>query len=234
MAWADLNKRQQDYLKAVYDVDQGQELSIKRAGGEGHWNSTPASVWRWMPYNAAGASLLRRVEDMGYRDHGTGSTFAALERRGLVLCRYEPGSLGGPILFVRITKDGRKMVRDALNLKAPKALPPGTLREWHWRALVYAYRAGERGIEEWPRGIGHMTVRRLEEYRVNGQECPLIGYVEVSCEPYVRKRWPGDNGYTTTVRNVLRITPFGLQYYRENWQRYRDLYSKLEAPEPEK
>src|SRR6266699_5146777 len=88
-----------------------------------------------MPYNASGAALLHRIQDAGYRDEATGSKFAALERRGLVICKYEPGSLGGPILFVQITKAGRKMVREALNVKAPKSLPVGTLREWHWRAL---------------------------------------------------------------------------------------------------
>src|SRR5436305_12150072 len=99
VGWADLNKRQQTYLIAVYEVDQAQEAAIKDAAARGQWNSTPASVWRWMPYNASGAALLRKIQDAGYQDQGTGSTFQALERRGLVLCRYEPGSLGGPIMF---------------------------------------------------------------------------------------------------------------------------------------
>jgi hypothetical protein len=30
----------------------------------------------------------------------------------------------------------------------------------------------------------------------------------------------------------LRLTPFGEQYYRENWQRYRNLYLEVDAPEP--
>src|ERR1700730_13788566 len=108
MPRGNLNESQQQYLQAVYEVDQAQEDAIKGLGARGQWNSTPASEWRWMPYNAAGAALLHRIEDAGYRDEGTGSTFAALERRGLVLCKYEPGSLGGPILFVQITKAGRK------------------------------------------------------------------------------------------------------------------------------
>ena len=74
-----------------------------------------------------------------------------------------------------------------------------------------------------------MTVHRLREYRVKGEDRPLIGWVEVPCEPYRRKRWPGDSGYMTDVREVLRITPFGLHYYRENWQCYRDLYPNVEA-----
>ena len=35
-----------------------------------------------MPYNAAGAALLRRIQEVGYRDEGTGSTFAALAVKG--------------------------------------------------------------------------------------------------------------------------------------------------------
>lgn len=40
-SWADLNKRQQKYLQAVYEVDQAQEAAIKGAGARGRWNSTP-------------------------------------------------------------------------------------------------------------------------------------------------------------------------------------------------
>ena len=98
-SWAKLNERQQRYLQAVYEVDRVLETNVKLAGARGRWNSTPASQWRWMPYNAAGAALLHRIQEAGYRDEGTGSTFAALERRGLVLCKYEPGSMS----FVRFS-----------------------------------------------------------------------------------------------------------------------------------
>ncbi len=74
-----LNPRQQTYLTLVYELDQAQEANIKQMGARGEWVSTPASVWRWVPYNAAGAALLRKIEDAGYRDEGTGSTFAALD-----------------------------------------------------------------------------------------------------------------------------------------------------------
>ncbi len=78
-SWSNLNKRQQTYLQAVYIVDQEKEAAIKGEGARGRWNSTPASEWRWMPYNAAGAALLRHIQEAGYRDEGTGSTFAALD-----------------------------------------------------------------------------------------------------------------------------------------------------------
>jgi hypothetical protein len=92
MPWADLNKRQQTYLQAVYEVDQAKEADMKWLGSQGRWTNTPASEWRWMPYNAAGAALLRKIKDAGSVDQGTGSTFEALERRGLVLCKYEPSA----------------------------------------------------------------------------------------------------------------------------------------------
>src|SRR5258708_30113929 len=98
MSWADLNKRQQHYLQAVYEVDQAQEANVKWLGSQGRWNNTPASEWRWLSYNAFGAALLPKVPDPRRRGEGTGSALAALGRRGLVLCQYEPATPGSPIL----------------------------------------------------------------------------------------------------------------------------------------
>jgi hypothetical protein len=53
-SWGDLNQRQQQYLQAVYELDQAKEAAIKGSGARGRWNSTPAFEWRWMPYNASG------------------------------------------------------------------------------------------------------------------------------------------------------------------------------------
>src|SRR5260221_14397904 len=113
MSWADLNKRQQHYLQAVYEVDQAQEANVKWLGSQGRWNNTPASEWRWVPFNGSGAALLRKIQNAGYRGGGTGSKFAAFERGGLVVFKYEPATLGRPILFLQITRAGRKMVSQA-------------------------------------------------------------------------------------------------------------------------
>jgi hypothetical protein len=221
MPWADLNKRQQTYLQAVYEVDQAKEADMKWLGSQGRWTNTPASEWRWMPYNASGAALLRKIKDAGYVDQGTGSTFEALERRGLVLCKYEPGSLSGPILFVQITKAGRKMVRQGLSIKVLKALPVGTLREWHWRTLCRAYVRGDQGLpfdSDLGDGFGYIswnTCLRLRDYKVKGQERGLIREGRHT-EPF-----------------GLIITDFGREYYRENWQRYRELYPEVDAPAPD-
>jgi hypothetical protein len=236
-AWQRLNKRQQMYLQAVFELDQAKEADKRYWAARGRWSSTPASQWRWMPYNAAGAALLRRIQQAGYQDQGAGSTWEALERRGLVLCRYEPGSLGsGPILFVQITKAGRKLVREALSLKAPKALPVGTLREWHWRALCYAYVRGDQGIasdKDVGDGFGYVSwnsILRLRDYKVRGEWKPLVA----------EKKIPGEHSseliggvtFKQTYFTRLCITEFGRQYYRENWQRYRELYPHVDAPEP--
>lgn len=212
VTWADLNKRQQTYLKSVYEVDQLQEANIKSAGASGRWNNTPASVWRWMPYNAADAPLLEKIQGAGYRDEGTGSTFAALERRGLVLCKYEQDPLGFSILFVQITKEGRKMVRDALGIKAPKAPAVGTLQEWHWRALAKAYTAGEHGVREEGISYGRIgwnTWVRLRNYQIHGVDYPLI-----------------------RERNGVSITPFGIGYYERSFARYHEMYPEVDAPQP--
>ncbi len=237
-AWQELNERQQTYLRAIFEQDQAQERSERlRAAREQH--TRPADQWRWILYantEHGHTPLKQAIKDAGLVDPGTGSTFKALEERGYILVVSEGATShrrSELIVTIRLTTKGRRLVRSALSLTSTVRLPVGTLREWHWRALVHAYKAGEQGAGEWPRDIGHMTVRRLEEYRVKGQDHPLIGYVEIPCEPYVRKRWPGDSGYTTTTRDVLRITAFGLQYYRENWQRYRDLYPTVNAPIPD-
>jgi len=215
-------------MKIIYETDQIQEQNEKKRAALDQ-RSLPADQWRYMEYAdtyAGHTPFKRRLVEKGLVDPGTGSTFEALRERGLILVKYDHAVL------VRLTTKGRRLAREALGLQAPKSLPAGTLQEWHWRALVYAYKARGSGVEEWPRGIGHMTVRRLSEYRIKGQDCPLIGWVEVPCEPYMRKRWPGDSGYATAVRDVLCITSFGKQYYRENWARYKELYPKVDAPEP--
>ena len=213
MPWGDLNKRQQTYLRAVYEVDQLTEAAVRSESAR-TWNRTPASEWRWLPYNLNNTPLLRRIREAGYRDQGTGSTFEALERRGLVECRYERGSLGTFSLYVQITKDGRKLVRDALGVKPTPKLAVGTLQEWHWRALCRAYTLDGKGMpydKDTGDGFGYVSwksVLRLRDYKIGGEEYPLIK--------------DGGNG----------ITPFGIGYYERSWQRYHDLYPNVEAKPP--
>jgi len=228
--WQSLNKRQQTYLQAVYEVDQAIEASRRHWAARGRWSSTKAAEWRWMPYNAVGAALLRKIQEAGYQDRGTGSTFAALERRGLVLCKYEPGSLGGPILCVQITKAGRRLVREALHLKkAPKALPGGTLREWHWRALALAWQSRPAGVRCESGSYGHIgwnTWLRLRDDKVGA----LIE--EYQTWQQVEDESSGKLWHEPHAVSWLRLTPCGERFYRQHWQRYRELYPDVDAPEP--
>ena len=43
-------------------------------------------------------------------DPGTGATFEALEKRGYILCRYEPvAGLGDPLVYIQITPAGASL-----------------------------------------------------------------------------------------------------------------------------
>jgi hypothetical protein len=87
-----LNQRQWVFLQAIFD----------EAALHGRSVSMPAG-WHWIPSNAADAPLLQRLRQAGVCDPGTGLTFAALERRGLIRYTYQRISpLGEPILFVQL------------------------------------------------------------------------------------------------------------------------------------
>jgi hypothetical protein len=93
------------------------------------------------PETGSDSHLRRRLKVAHLADTGTGATFEELEKRGYILCRCEPVSgFGDPLVYIQITPAGRKLVRSATGEQREKALPPGTLREWHWRAMVEAWK----------------------------------------------------------------------------------------------
>lgn len=227
--WEGLNERQQKYMKIIFEFDQMQECNEKLRADMDKY-SLPADQWRWIEYadQYVGHTRFKQrfvIEDLV--DHGTGSTFDALENRGLILVKYDVS------LYVRLTTKGRRMMRQALNISTRVTQPVGTLREWHWRALAHAYMCGDQGVHGWPKGIGSSTIRRLREYQVKGQDCPLVEWVEVSCEPYEYQNMYGRT-VSASTRNELRITAFGIQYYQENYQRYTEMYPKVNAQKPKR
>jgi len=150
-------------------------------------------------------------------------------------CRYEPGSLGGPILFVQITAAGRKVVREGKALAPAKKLPVGTLREWHWRGLCRAYVQGDQGMhydQDTGDRFGYVswnTILRLRDYKVKGVEKSLVSEKRFQEEHIDRVAgYEFKRDYTTR----LCITGFGRQHYCENWQRYCELYPDVDAPAP--
>lgn len=232
MTWADLNERQQQYMQAIYETDQEQEVDERGAWQRGG-TPRPASIWRWMEYgvfDGVGSALYTKLYLRKLIDEGTGSTFNALESRGFIECKYTYKRRDGGretferFLMLRITKAGRKLVRSATGAQREKALPSGTLREWHWRAMAEAWKARPDGLKSetsgtWAR-IGWNTWLRLREYKAGS----LIE------EFIVRK--PGEY-WQYRYWCCIRLTSFGEQYYRENWQRYRELYPEVDAPAPD-
>lgn len=234
MSWDELNERQQKYLQVIYEVDQDQEQYERSMWTRG---GTPrkASVWRWMDYatlDGGDTQLKSRLRSNKLINEGTGSTFEALERRGLIKCRYSYKTRDGipvlmapgeSILAVQITPAGRKLVREATGEK-PVRMVPGTLQEWHWIALAKAYKARPQGLKSEVTGrygnIGWGTWLRLREYKAG----------DLVKEHEVRRGKRPDGWYYTDY--YIRLTPFGEQYYRDNWQRYREMYPDVDAPEP--
>lgn len=230
VTWADLNERQQEYMKVIYEVDQLQEQYEKQRAAMDRY-SRPADQWRYMEYAdtyTGYTPFKRRLIEKGLVDQGTGSTFEALRERELILIKYDHAVL------VRLTTKGRKLVRQAIGYQPQKKMPTGTLQEWHWKALIEAWKAGDDGIVPDGRGyyarIGWNTWLRLRDYKVHGENEPLAE------EKSIRITWHKNEaiGLVTSYTQEIRmmITAFGKEYYRENWARYRELYPDVQAPEP--
>lgn len=229
----DLNERQKAYLKAIYAEDQAAEKHESWRWNQG-LGKRPADEWRWLLYAdlAGGATPLKRqLERSGVVDSGTGSTFTALERRGLIdhRERYEPGIASlEPLTSVRLTRKGRALARKLLGESAPKKLPKGTLREWHWNALARLYEAGGELSSEFHvsgcyGGIGWKTWLRLRDYYDTGR-----GLVKEQSRFVLRP------GKTESDRlYVIKLTDAGREFYHQNWQKYRELYPNVDAPEPQ-
>ena len=224
-SWSALNQRQKSYLSAIYDADQDVELA-ERAWWSRGGKPRPAVTWRWMLY-AILDGRKQPVMDHLHRncaiDEGTGATFAALERRGLIQTRmvWEYEHLGERLVFaeallqIQMTSAGRKLVRQARAIGPAQRMVQGTLREWHWRALALAYRKrGEKGVESSGAGYGHIgwnTWLRLRDYK----PAPLI--------QESREGWS----------SFVTLTPFGEAFYARCWPRYRQLYPEVVASDPE-
>jgi hypothetical protein len=176
-----LNDRQRAYLLAIFETDQEIEAEMRDLPYRPFQQRPKASEWRWLEYaepvpilGRPGSPLWKRIKKLGMVDQGTGSTFAALADRGLVSVQWHPVNVHGQgVPHLRMSTKGRQLARSWTGAKAYKAPPPGTLKEWHWRALAKAYAAGDDGLEG-SYGvyahIGERTWQRLLEYK----QLPLV------------------------------------------------------------
>ncbi|AFY85501.1 hypothetical protein [Oscillatoria acuminata] len=220
--WDELNERQRTYLKQIFEIDQKREQSERSA-----WNSggrpRPADEWRWIEYLELfgnSSQLRQKLKTAKVVDPGTGSTFKALWTRKLIEIDY--CYQVSDWFKCKLTRLGRAVVRAGLGIQSEKKLPPRTLRDYQWKALVAAWNAGDEGLA-------------ADDYRAG-----YGGYSWQYCWLRLRN-WNeryGKNGLVQEFRqdwksSCLGITEEGRNFYRENWQKYRELYPEVEAPEPE-
>jgi hypothetical protein len=222
---AELNDRQRAYLLAIFETDQAVEAEMHELPYRPFQPRPKASEWRWLecsePVPLIGkpaSKLYAAIKKASKIDQGTGSTFDALAARGLVeVSTRGPNSYP----YLRITPAGRRLARSWTGKPACKAPPPGTLREWHWRALAKAYAAGDAGLEGEYRNyahIGERTWQRLLEYRWGA---------------LVEERGTGEYRDHRQVRR-MHITAGGRVLYEREWARYREMYPDVEGPQPQR
>ena len=107
--WRTLDERERACLVAAYAVDREQERAAREVWLARRWRPSP-DTWRWLPC-APDWPLHAHLERVGLLDAGTAATFAALERRRLLTCRYDETALGTTLL-VRLTRLGRAVARE--------------------------------------------------------------------------------------------------------------------------
>jgi len=236
-SWADLNERQREYMQAIYETDQEQEADERGAWTRGG-RPRPAHEWRWMEYgvfNGVGSTLYTKLYLRKLIDEGTGSTFNALEARGLIKCKYTYKRRDSDretlerFLMLQITKEGRALVRSATGAKAYRPGAPGVLKEWHWKAMVEAWKARPAGVQDENGYYGHIgwnTWLRLRDYKAGA----LVE--EYSTWTQVQRNTHGQTWPESRPVAWIRLTPFGEEFYYEHWQRYRELYPDVDAPDP--
>ncbi len=72
---------------------------------------------------------------------------------------------------------------------------------------------GHIGWNTWLRLRDYKAGALVEEYRTGG---PYLAHV----------------GYPVDI-HWIRLKPFGEQFYRDNWQHYRELYPEVDTPLPD-
>ncbi|MEU8478120.1 hypothetical protein [Streptomyces hygroscopicus] len=133
-AWDALNERQQTYMTVLYDHDQAVEAARAQDAAAGHYDDTPASVWRWIDVVTPGTKLTpvqRALARQDVRDDGTGSTLQALQRYGLIEVQDEVTETRrgkARTVKVKLTRAGRAAVR--AGTKEPGRRRAGELSEY--------------------------------------------------------------------------------------------------------
>lgn len=171
---ARLNTRQRQYLDIVFELDQQAERDQRRRWHQG-LPYQPADQWRWIPYATrhAHASLTpaqQALKARGIHSAGSGSTLAALARRGLLEIReITIDSVGRQAhqTQLRLTPTGRRVVRAA---RPQTDTRPAPLPPWLHEALASVASAQ-------PPGLAKVDISRVAARRLGPKE---YGYIEES------------------------------------------------------
>ncbi|MBZ9752160.1 hypothetical protein GO986_12005 [Deinococcus sp. HMF7620] len=233
-----LNDRQRQYLLAALEVDQHQERWHKLAFGRGDFDESrrPASDWRALPFgvlHGLGGPIptMLRTECQG-ADEGSGSTWSALARRGLLTVQHRPTYRhpDQPLPHITLTAAGRKHARE-LKGEKPAPKPKGALSRATWKALAAGYRAGDQGLWDerggsWYGGVSWDMWLLLLRFRGS------------------RPRWFEEVSRLLTEeerRSALvlghrlhgvQITEEGRWKYEQAWAVNHQLHPDIEAPNP--
>jgi hypothetical protein len=85
-----------------------------------------------------------------------------IQSRGFIKCKYAWKRRDSDhealerFLMLQLTKEGRALVRTATGAKSYRPGAPGTLREWHWKAMAEAWRARPAGVQDENGYYGHI------------------------------------------------------------------------------
>ncbi|MDP9766105.1 hypothetical protein [Deinococcus enclensis] len=235
---SELNDRQRKYLLAALEVDQHNERWHKLAFQRGDFDESrrPASDWRAMPFGVLHGmggpvpTMLRT--ECGGADEGSGATWAALARRGLlhVQDRATYRHPDQPLPHITLTPAGRKYARE-LKGETPTTRPKGGLSRATWKALAAGYQAGEQGLWDerggsWYGGVSWDVWLMLLRFRGSRPRW----FEETS-------RWLTEEERQTSFSlsgrvHGVKITDDGRYKYEQVWAVNHQLHPDIDAPQP--
>jgi hypothetical protein len=246
-AWERLNGRQRTYLGVILAHDQAAERAERSRGP--YVPTRPADEWRWLYYGAkkplirkSRSPMQRELEQAGQLDQGAGSTLAVLRRRNLVLLREtleQVGQFRVPVLWVRLTPQGRAAARAGLQVATAPRTPRGLLTRGLWGALTRFYPVGDDGLIDW-----------VEVYDLDGSMIPrgrrapswnTLLWLDRRDEPLIEdfrmvdrtRPWNDHHGATRYPSHTrYRMTAAGRRHYEQHWACYAELYPDIDAPAP--
>ncbi|MCA1223331.1 hypothetical protein [Streptomyces sp. 8L] len=217
-AWTELNDRQQGTLAAIYHIEQGIEAGRRSSAARGHYDDTPAAVWRQIDFSHEPSdrrvfgwtTLQEQLALKGWDNQGNGSTTAALQKRGLITQDSRPTRFGF-MRTVRLTREGRAAARAGTSLTTSTAKAALSARSWQVLAQLWA---ADRAGKNLPWTYSTTIERVLMDKHVP----PLA---ELSADDAGRRV----GGYSITER--------GRDFYREHHAAHAAAHPDVWAPHPD-